>query len=44
MTHLPISCLDRESLIAEATSAGRCWFVVTAGVLLTLLAMFVQGA
>jgi hypothetical protein len=44
MTRLPILCLDRESLIAEATSAGRCWFVVSAGVLLILLAGFVPGA
>ena len=44
MNHLPNSSLDRELLIAEATSAGRCWFVVTAGVVLTLLALLVQAA
>ena len=45
MTHRrPISCLDRESLIAEAASAAHCWVVVCTGLLLiALLSGFVQA-
>lgn len=44
MTHRPISSSDRDSLIAQAYSSARCWFVVCAGLLLIILLGGFQGA
>lgn len=39
----PISTQDSDTLIAQATSAGNCWLIVSVGGFLTLLAACAQG-
>jgi hypothetical protein len=38
MTRQPLSSADRDALIAQATSAGHCWFVVCVGAALAIFA------